>query len=150
MSDALLVVRRDLGQGISSDVAESLTAKWKVRLVQPPNDDSDHSVADRMRNAARWLHENFERPISVADVARIASMSERHFLRCFKLQMGTLPSDYLFQVRLSMATRLLTETELPVDKIARRSGFSNGDRLAKIFRKRLSVSPIEFRNHSRC
>jgi transcriptional regulator GlxA family with amidase domain len=44
---------------------------------------------------------------------------------------------------------LLTDSELPVDKIARRSGMGNGDRLAKIFRKRLLISPTEYRTQSR-
>jgi transcriptional regulator GlxA family with amidase domain len=45
--------------------------------------------------------------------------------------------------------RLLIETDLPVDKIARRNGMANGDRLAKIFRKRLLVSPTEYRLQNR-
>jgi transcriptional regulator GlxA family with amidase domain len=48
-----------------------------------------------------------------------------------------------------MVCRLLIETDLPVDKIARRIGMANGDRLAKIFRKRLSVSPTEYRLQNR-
>ncbi len=72
-------------------------------------------------------------------------MSERNFLRRFKLEMGVTPSDFLLHARLETACGFLAETELPVDKVARRCGMGNGDRLAKIFRKRLLVSPTEFR-----
>ncbi len=76
-------------------------------------------------------------------------MSERNFLRRFKIEMGITPSDYLLQARLAVTCSLLTDSELPVDKIARRSGMGNGDRLAKIFRKRMMISPTEFRMQSR-
>ncbi|MFJ1259963.1 GlxA family transcriptional regulator [Cupriavidus sp. CuC1] len=147
LKSALAIIKNDLGHDVARVVAERLAPTWSAELL--PGRNESLSVGDKMRKAARWLHENCERSISVADAARIAAMSERHFLRCFKLAMGILPSDYLLRIRLDMASRLLAETELPVDKIARRSGLSNGDRLAKIFRKRMSISPIEFRLHSR-
>ncbi|WP_416051790.1 GlxA family transcriptional regulator [Cupriavidus basilensis] len=147
LKSALAIIKNDLGHDVARGVAEHLTPTWSPDLV--PRRNGFLSVGDKMREAARWLHENCERSISVADAAQIAAMSERHFLRCFKLAIGILPSDYLLRIRLEMASRLLAETDLPVDKIARRSGLSNGDRLAKIFRKRMSISPIEFRQHSR-
>jgi transcriptional regulator GlxA family with amidase domain len=76
-------------------------------------------------------------------------MSERNFLRRFKLELGMTPSDYLLQARLAITCSLLIDSELPVDKIARRSGMGNGDRLAKIFRKRMMISPTEFRSQGR-
>jgi transcriptional regulator GlxA family with amidase domain len=59
--------------------------------------------------------------------------------------MGTTPSEFLLQARLELTRRLLIETKLPVDVIARHSGMRNGDNLAKMFRKRLTVSPTEYR-----
>ncbi len=59
--------------------------------------------------------------------------------------MGLAPSQYLLQVRLDMVCRLLADTDLPVDKIARRCGIGGGERLAKIFRKHLNLSPTEYR-----
>jgi transcriptional regulator GlxA family with amidase domain len=59
--------------------------------------------------------------------------------------MGITPSDYLLYVRLDMACRLLLNTDLPIDKIARRSGIGTGGGLAKIFRKHLSTTPTEYR-----
>ncbi len=149
LKSALAIIKRDLGIDVARSVADRLMPAWSVDLVPRLNEAGTSSMGDKIRASARWLHENCERTISVADAAEIAAMSERHFLRCFKLEMGITPSDYLLQARLDTACTLLTETELPVDKIARRSGMSNGDRLAKIFRKRMSVSPGEFRRHNR-
>ena len=91
------------------------------------------------------MRENYGRPISVAKAAQVAAMSERSFLRRFKSQMGLTPSEYLLRARLDASCLLLVATDLPVDKIARRCGVSSGDGLAKIFRKRLAISPTEYR-----
>jgi transcriptional regulator GlxA family with amidase domain len=112
-------------------------------------EDGGLSPGDKVRAAARWLQENCQQAISIADAAQFAAMSERNFLRRFKMEMGITPSSFLLHERLAVTCSLLTESELPVDKIARRTGMGNGDRLAKVFRKRMRISPTEFRIQSR-
>ncbi|MCO4883534.1 helix-turn-helix domain-containing protein, partial [Paraburkholderia caribensis] len=96
-------------------------------------------VSDKIMASARWLQANVDRPISIDHAAQIAAMSERNFLRRFKNEMGTTPSDYLLQARLGMSCRMLVQTRLPIDKIARRCGIGSGGHLAKLFRKHLST-----------
>ena len=149
MKGALSMVKRDLGLDIARGVAERLMPGSSARFVPLLGDGYTASAGDKIRAAARWIQDNCERPISIADAAQVAAMSERNFLRRFKLELGMTPSDYLLQARLAITCTLLMDSELPVDKIARRSGMGNGDRLAKIFRKRMMISPTEFRTQSR-
>jgi transcriptional regulator GlxA family with amidase domain len=65
------------------------------------------------------------------------------------MEMGVTPSDYLLYVRIDMCCRLLVETDLPVDKVARRCGLGSGGWLAKLFRKHLSTTPTEYRANMR-
>jgi transcriptional regulator GlxA family with amidase domain len=44
---------------------------------------------------------------------------------------------------------MLVDTDLPADKIARRTGLGSGDRLAKLFRQHLQMSPTEYRTIER-
>jgi transcriptional regulator GlxA family with amidase domain len=76
-------------------------------------------------------------------------MSGRNFSRHFKRQMGLTPSQYLLKARLKLSCELLTNSELPIDKIARRTGLSSGERLSKLFRKQFSMSPSEYRARAR-
>jgi transcriptional regulator GlxA family with amidase domain len=55
----------------------------------------------------------------------------------------------LTRTRFEIICRLLVETDLPVDKIARRCGMGNGNRLGRLFRKRFGVSPMIFRVQNR-
>ncbi|WP_144110508.1 GlxA family transcriptional regulator [Paraburkholderia sp. BCC1886] len=146
---ALMFIKRDLGAELARSVADRVMPGMASTWVPLPAEGGTLSVAEKIRAAARWMEANCDRPVSVADAAQVAAMSERNFLRRFKHEMQLTPSDYLLQVRLRIACNFLTETELPVDKIARRSGTGNGDRLAKIFRKRMSLSPTEYRARSR-
>ncbi|MCC8401269.1 helix-turn-helix domain-containing protein [Paraburkholderia sp. MMS20-SJTN17] len=149
MRSALAMIKRDLGGAIARTVAERLLADSCSNLTPLLGEDGGMSPGDKVRAAARWLQENCQQAISIADAAQFAAMSERNFLRRFKMEMGITPSTFLLHERLAVTCSLLTESELPVDKIARRTGMGNGDRLAKVFRKRMRISPTEFRIQSR-
>jgi transcriptional regulator GlxA family with amidase domain len=142
---ALSIVKRDRGANVAREISErSMPGAWR-RLGAVLGELDEGGAREKINAAARWMRENYGRPISVAKAAQVAAMSERSFLRRFKSQMGLTPSEYLLRARLDASCMLLVATDLPVDKIARRCGVSSGDGLAKIFRKRLSVSPTEYR-----
>lgn len=106
-------------------------------------------MSEKIQASARWFEANCDRPIAIDEAAQVAPMSERNFLRRFKIEMGVTPSEYLLYVRLDMCCRLLAETGLPVDKIARRCGLGGGGWLAKLFRKHLATTPTEYRASKR-
>ncbi|SAK69706.1 GlxA family transcriptional regulator [Caballeronia ptereochthonis] len=142
---ALSIIKRDHGAAIAREVSErSIPGAWQ-KLATVLDDTDSGGVRQKIDAAARWIRENYVRPISITDAARVAAMSERNFLRRFKAQIGLTPSEYLLRARLDASCMLLASTDLPVDKIARRCGAGSGDGLAKIFRKRLSISPTEYR-----
>jgi transcriptional regulator GlxA family with amidase domain len=142
---ALSIIKRDHGAALAREVSErSIPGAWQ-KLATVLDDTEAGGVRQKIDAAARWIRENYVRPISIADAARVAAMSERNFLRRFKAQIGLTPSEYLLRARLDASCMLLAATDLPIDKIARRCGAGSGDGLAKIFRKRLSISPTEYR-----
>jgi len=142
---ALSIVKRDHGATVAREVSErSIPGAWQ-KLATVLDDTDSGGVRQKIETAARWIRENYVRPISITDAARVAAMSERNFLRRFKAQIGLTQSEYLLRARLDASCMLLAATDLPVDKIARRCGAGSGDGLAKIFRKRLSISPTEYR-----
>ena len=142
---ALMFIKRDLGAELARSVADRVMPGMAATWVPLPAEGGTLSVAEKIRAAARWMEANCDRPVSVADAAQVAAMSERNFLRRFKEEMGLTPSDYLLHVRLNMSCRLLLDSDLPVDKIARRCGIGSGGQLAKLFRKHLATTPTEYR-----
>ena len=84
-------------------------------------------------------------PISVAQAADSAAMSKRNFQRRFKCEFGITPLEYLLRTRFEVVCEMLRNTNLPVDKIARRCGMGDGNRLGRLFKEKYGVSPTQFR-----
>ena len=142
---ALTVIKRDHGTPIARIVSERALSGASRRLDAILDDDEKKGISRKITTAAHWIRENYTRHISVAEAAEVAKMSERNFLRRFKAQVGLTPSEYLLRARLDASCLLLAETDMSIDGIARRCGVRSGDGLAKIFRKRLSISPTDYR-----
>jgi transcriptional regulator GlxA family with amidase domain len=145
LSSALSVVKRDCGYETASQVAHDLQPTTPRQFTQSVFDSREASASDLIRNSAHLLRVNSKHRVSIADAAEAVAMSERNFLRRFKQEMGVTPTEFVLRVRLEKACHMLVDTDLPADKIARRTGLGSGDRLAKLFRQHLSMSPTEYR-----
>lgn len=83
--------------------------------------------------------------LPVDRLAAVAGMSRAHFVRQFAAATGRPPSDFVLERRLERVERLLLATELTVTEIAGVTGFADGNYLAKAFRRRRGLSPLEYR-----
>lgn len=149
MRKALALIERDFGGDFAREVVGRVATPQQTSFTSTIRQNIPGFVSERIQASARWLEANGDRPITIDDAAQVAAMSERNFLRRFKIEMGVTPSDYLLYVRIDMCCRLLAETDLPVDKVARRCGLCSGGRLSKLFRKHLSTTPTEYRANMR-
>ncbi|AGK46892.1 bacterial regulatory helix-turn-helix s, AraC family protein [Burkholderia thailandensis MSMB121] len=150
--DAVLsMVRSDFGPRVALELERRVNSHLRMNFVDTagPGSNDKRILSDRIAWSVRWIHENSEHPVSVADLARHVSMSERNFLRRFKREIGQTPSEYLTRVRIYLARRLLVDSDLPLDKIARRCGLFNGDHLRKLFQKHFLMSPADYRRTAR-
>jgi transcriptional regulator GlxA family with amidase domain len=146
---ALNFVKRDLGGDVARNIAGRLSLSGATTLVSLLSDARPTTSAEKVRESARWLQNNCQSQISVSDAVRVAAMSQRNFLRCFRREIGLTPSEFLCRVRLDMTSRLLAETDLPVDEIARRCGWISGERLVRIFQEQLKQTPSDYRMRRR-
>jgi len=142
---ALRIVEDNLGSELARQVAESIAPQHRTPFNTSITRGSAPQVSEKIMASARWLEANVDRPISIDAAAQVAAMSERNFLRRFKSEIGMTPSDFLLRARLDMSCRMLVESRLPVDKIARRCGIGSGAQLAKLFRKYLATTPSDYR-----
>jgi len=142
---ALRVVEDDMGPDVARHVASSVAPQQNVPFDTAISRGAASRISEPIMASARWLESNVDRPVSIDAAAQVAAMSERNFLRRFKSEIGMTPSDYLLRARLNMSCRMLVESRLPVDKIARRCGIGSGGQLAKLFRKYLATTPTDYR-----
>jgi AraC-like DNA-binding protein len=146
---ALALIATDHGEDISIRIASSLHPA--VGEIAKSRGDAPglNTAVDKIHESTRWFRENFGNDISVSDAAAVAAMSVRNYLRRFKNEFGVTPLEYLMQLRFEAICTMLVDSKLPVDKIARRCGMGNGDRLGRLFRKRYGMSPTKYRKLAR-
>ncbi len=92
-----------------------------------------------------YIHENYHRPISLDELARVAGRSQFHFSRRFKERTGQSPHQYVINRRIALAQRLLREERLPIAEIAYACGFSSQSHLTDMFRRRIGITPGRYR-----
>lgn len=98
--------------------------------------------------AAHYISQNFEKPITLDDVADEVNMSKTYFCKLFKKKTGFGFSDYLAGVRITEAARLLTGTDLDVTEIALKCGYSDSSYFAAVFKKVKGMTPVKYRKSS--
>ncbi len=99
----------------------------------------------QLRNSIDFMHANFDKDISLAELAAAARMSKFHFARAFKHAFGVAPHRYLVNLRAEKARKLLSDNRLSVDEIAQAVGYSDVGHFAAQFRKCIGITPSEYR-----
>ena len=152
MDLSLALVEDDLGRDVALAVARHL-----VLFLRRPANQSQFSaplaaqMADRdgLRDAQRFVVEHPGSDCSVAALARLAAMSERHFARCFTEEVGVTPARFVERVRVETARRLLEDTDEGVEAVAARAGFGTAETMRRTFLRTLRTSPTEYRSRFR-
>lgn len=101
----------------------------------------------RIRVAIDYMKLNFNKPIKLTEVARLANMTEVSFSRFFKTRTGITFIDSLLELRLGNASRLLIDTNQSISEIAYSCGFNNLSNFNRIFKKKKGCTPQEFREN---
>lgn len=142
---ALVQIERDLNPETARRIAHTLQPQIRQRMRPDADDAGIATTSEKIRESAHWIRENFSEPISVSQAAESAAMSKRNYQRRFKVEFGMTPLEYLLRTRFEVVCAMLMDTELPIDKIARRCGMGDGNRLGRIFKVRYGMSPTRFR-----
>ncbi len=99
----------------------------------------------RLEDALRFLHDHIADDIRLADGARTASLSPAAFSRFFRTSVGRTYTDYLNDLRVGAAQRLLASSDLTIAGIAAAVGFRSLANFNRRFRERSGCTPREFR-----
>src|SRR5438270_8042022 len=91
------------------------------------------------------MDRSYAAPLDVAAVARVAHLSEAHFIRSFRATFGETPHRYLQRRRVERSMFLLRETDRSVTEICFDVGFTSLGTFSRTFRDILGVTPTEYR-----
>ncbi|MEV0385224.1 helix-turn-helix domain-containing protein [Nonomuraea sp. NPDC050643] len=142
------LIRNDHGPNVANAVARRLVipphreggqAQFIQAAVTPVEDD------DMVARAMAWALDHLAEPITVADLAEVAHMSERSFIRHFKRQTGTSPLRWVISQRVAASLPMLESTAAPVEEIGAAVGFESPVTFRHHFTRAMRTSPSAYR-----
>ncbi len=136
--------RRDAGFGFMSTAIFMQIIGFLSRCYERSQNPDSRSLL-RIASAITFIETNIQKPVNLDELAQIADMSKRSFIRAFHAAVGSSPIAYLIQLRINRAAVMLRSTNVSITDIAQRSGFSDGNYFTRQFRKALGVSPRDYR-----
>ena len=131
-----------------------LSEIWLLLLEEIKNMDEQDVMTntqnqERLMTMLSFIHENYAKKLSLAEIAQSASVSKRECLRCFQNGIHESPFDYLIAYRIECAKKMLKSTDVPITEIALEAGFSNSAYFSKIFRRECGETPRKYREQRR-
>jgi transcriptional regulator GlxA family with amidase domain len=148
---ALYLVRTELGSAVATAIAR--------RMVVPPHRDGGQrqfidrpvptTTAESLGPVLTWMLEHLDEAFTVDDLAQRSAMSPRTFARRFVAETGTTPHQWVTDQRVLRARRLLEDTDLPVEAVARDAGFGSAALLRHHFTRCTGITPTAFRTQRR-
>lgn len=107
------------------------------------------SDSRRVTKAREYIDHHYKEEIRLGDLADLVGMTPTSFSRFFRLRTGKSVSDYIIDIRIGAATRLLVDSTTSIAEICYDCGFNNVSNFNRIFKKKKKCSPKEFREYYR-
>lgn len=140
--EAVLLFLRILNELAKSDGAYTLSTKEDAKAEI--SEDSRRIITVKNYISSHYMEE-----LKLQTLADLANMSQSAFSRFFKLHTGRTLSDYIIDIRLAAAQRLLADTTDSIANISFDCGYNNLSNFNRIFRRKMGCSPSEFRENFR-
>ena len=118
-------------------------------ITENHREDADKSSAKKIdlsiRLALSHILSHYDDKITAESLSEIAGFSKFHFLREFKKATGHTFSEYLMEIRLSAARKMLLESKFSIKEICYKTGFDSEAYFSKLFKEKEGVTPTEYR-----
>ena len=102
-----------------------------------------------IQEAVTFMEHNYQRELTVEEVADVCKLNRSYFSKLFKESMGCPPQEFLIRLRLSKAAEQMKSGKAPIGEIAAACGYPNQLHFSRAFKKRYGVSPREWRLHNK-
>lgn len=123
----------------------SKTTDYQLLASEHFNIKPDDAENERMKKILEFTLDNFQNEILIETIAEIAHLTVPSFCRYFKSRTRKTYIEYLNEIRVSHARKLLINNELGISQIGLESGFQNLSHFHRIFKNQVGVTPLAYR-----
>lgn len=103
--------------------------------------NNDHDI----EKLISWIKNNFSKSITLKDMSKRISVSERTLIRKFKKSTGDLPNNFIQKLRVQKAKELLVNSTDSFEHITYLVGYTNPSTFRQVFKKTTNLNPIEYK-----
>lgn len=109
------------------------------------NSKEDMLSKRALRKVLEYIEEHLDEDLSLTELADIGGFNSSYFSRMFKQVMNETVSEYVLRRRIGLAKRLLADSNVKIQDIAYKTGYTSPQSFARTFRREMGVSPKEYR-----
>lgn len=116
------------------------------KIINSSNKKTTFKENEHVEKATKYMEENFDDPnISLHEISNYVGLSDTYFSQLFTSYVGTGVINYLTNLRILNAKKLLVETNIPIDDVAHKSGYIEASYFSIVFKRRVGISAIKYR-----
>ncbi|MFF2449099.1 response regulator [Neobacillus sp. NPDC058068] len=105
-------------------------------------------VSKQFQDILQFIDDHLSREIALSQIAEHVSLNPQYVGQLFKSELGTTFTEYMVEIRLKRAKKLLKETNLKVYEVAQLSGYKSPKHFMTVFKQETGITPIGFRKFS--
>lgn len=139
---------RYLSMGIAYELIAYLAENYAKEQLNRHGYAVRNSKLESFNNVIEYIEKHCTEPLTTADAARMAHLSESYFGHMFKKHTGSSFTAYLNEMRVQKAAVLLKSTRMTVTETAAEAGFNDVNYFCRVFKSRTGVSPRQYKKES--
>nr|WP_294795671.1 AraC family transcriptional regulator [uncultured Mucilaginibacter sp.] len=128
---------------ILDKIATSKEKEYINTIHQP--EKIEWQEADRLNKVFQYISDNFQKKITLEEIASVANLSAKAFCRYFKSKTRKTLQEFLLEVKVAHACNLILEKDMTIYEVCYDSGFNNLSNFNRYFKKLMNKTPQEFK-----
>lgn len=133
------------GDDLALLAMEGLVLEMLAGVIRESNRAVEES-ADWLKSATDFLHDRFDQPLALSDVAKAADVHPVSLARAFRRRHHCTVGDYIRRLRIEFACRKLSRSDAPLVEIALSAGFSEHSHFSRTFKQVTGLTPSDYRS----
>lgn len=111
----------------------------------PQYEENIKKIPEHLKYLISYIENNYASPLTLDYLSEFSNISKYHLCRLFKKYMGFTPNEYIIQLRIENAKKLLKNTMIPANKIGIIVGVQDENYFYRMFKQRTGMTPHDYR-----
>ena len=136
--------KKAISLGVSEYLLKPVENEVKQQEMEQEK-NAGQTNSDMIERIKLYVEEHLSREITRKEIAEFAGFNQEYLSTLFKKETGDTLSEYIQKKRLSVAKKLLRQTNLPISLISQDCGYETLSYFSNVFRQKVGLSPREYR-----